>query len=193
MGPQGPQGETPDISAIERALVSDINKFKDHLQKQVSAKLQAIGAAAGGGGSAGSGSYSIMDQRDVVFKQRTELLNNSILMFDTSVNKYVAKTPNEIGLDVWDPVFVTTDSYAATANNSHIFVNNDARTEIVLNEDVLVGKKYVVKDTSGNASINPITIRSENYTIDGEDFVEMAINHGALHLVYTGDNNWSII
>ena len=46
--------------------------------------------AAGGGGSSGGGSANVLDNDDVIFARLENVLNNSVLVFDTSVRKFQA-------------------------------------------------------------------------------------------------------
>jgi hypothetical protein len=55
------------------------------------------------------------------------------------------------------------------------------------------GKQYVIKDESGNAAVNHITITP--YTgdlIDGQTSLVFVINYGAVSLYWTG-STWSIV
>ena len=45
---------------------------------------------------AGSGSYAIMDNRDVEFKKRHEIEGNAILVFDADKKKFVSETLSSV-------------------------------------------------------------------------------------------------
>ena len=58
---------------------------------------------------------------------------------------------------------------------------------------IVVGKQIIIKDESGNALLNPITIITSDYTqIDGSSSVTITQNFASLTLLWTGAL-WSII
>jgi hypothetical protein len=53
-----------------------------------------------------------------------------------------------------------------------------------------VGTIYIVKDVSGNASVNPISI-SDVTTIDGAGFALINTDYGSLNFIFNG-TEWNI-
>ena len=92
MGLTGKDGQNVDPSELKAAT----KEIKDNLEEQFNAQMSQYQAAvstriqnlAGAGG--GSGSYSIVDMRDVEFTQLSALANNTVLVFDNTISKFKA-------------------------------------------------------------------------------------------------------
>jgi len=78
------------------------------------------------------------------------------------------------------------------ASDYYIGVNGTGVTVTLPNTGVPTGKTYVIKDESGNASVNPITLSGNGNTIDGSATLTMVANYMSLQVIWTG-SFWSII
>lgn len=87
-GPQGDPGPKPDIESeidkFKHDITQDFGRLKTRLFSEISTKL--------GGGGGGSGSYSILDMQDVEFKQLSEVLDDSILVYDPTKKKFTSQS-----------------------------------------------------------------------------------------------------
>jgi hypothetical protein len=82
-------------------------------------------------------------------------------------------------------VLIDSDTYTALAGDYFLGVINDAATTITLPVGTL-GKVYVVKDSIGDASTNPITVVTTGSTIDGLTSYTIDLDWGSIGLVYNG-------
>lgn len=92
IGPQGPKGadgQTPNIAPLEQ----EVKVFISTQQKNIDAAIRRM--RSGAGGPAGSGSYSILDQRDVEYKELSALANGSILSYRIDIDKFQANNKIE--------------------------------------------------------------------------------------------------
>lgn len=64
--------------------------------------------------------------------------------------------------------------------------------DVILPDDPVLGDVYIVKDTSGNASLAPITITSNVALIDGTGTAIINTDFGSLTFIFTG-TDWSIV
>jgi hypothetical protein len=91
---------------------------------------------------------------------------------------------------------VTVTPYTILSNDEVLFINVTTPSSVILpstgSDD---GKKrsYFIKDYSGNAVVNPITITaSGGKTIDNNSFAILNGGYSHIHVVYDG-TNWKII
>lgn len=150
IGPQGPagidgkDGISPDIQPLE----VKIKDLVDTSKKNIDAALRRLQT-----GSAGSGSYSILDQSDVEFKQKNILVNGSILSFRTDLNKFQANNKLE---NINHISFDTSASYAVS--QGEMAWNSDEETlDLGLNGAVLqLGQEvhYHVRNNTGSTILN---------------------------------------
>jgi hypothetical protein len=87
------------------------------------------------------------------------------------------------------PVPVITgrsSSYTLTSSDYYIGVNGTGVTISLPPGVPATGKQYVIKDESGNASINPIILDGNGHTIDGSATLTMATNFMSLQVIWTG-------
>lgn len=93
------------------------------------------------------------------------------------------------------PVIIVSDSpYTAKITDYYIGVNNTttAPFSVVLPDNSVVGKIYIIKDYSGNSFSYPITITATGHTIDGSASATIDSNYGSITLVFNGIG-WSIV
>ena len=89
---------------------------------------------------------------------------------------------------------VTTSAYSIEIDDMMVDVNVSQATTLTLPTNSPIGTNYIIKDTSGNASTNVITIASgSGETIEGSGNKYINTNYGLLKLVYDGTNKWLII
>lgn len=94
-GDTGPQGEPGiDAKVTEADLQPYLDKLNDQFQKWVNKTQQDINNKMSA--VAGSGSYAIMDNRDVEFKKRHEIDGNAILVFDATKKKFVSEALDSV-------------------------------------------------------------------------------------------------
>jgi len=91
---------------------------------------------------------------------------------------------------------VTTTPYSVLSNDEVIFINVTTPSSVILPASGTDGSKkrsYYIKDFSGNAVNNPITITSSGgKTIDGVSFAILNGGYSHIHIIYDG-TNWKII
>lgn len=85
---------------------------------------------------------------------------------------------------------VTTTPYLVPLTDYTIAVNVAAPSSLVL-PVAPTGTVFIVKDSSGNASINPITI-SASSTIDGSADATINTDYGSLTFIFNG-TEWNIV
>jgi len=89
------------------------------------------------------------------------------------------------------PVSFVTDS-PYTPGTDEYFLAVDEGVEIILPITPSTGRVYIVKDFSGNAEANNITISSDPDTIDGVLSKVININFGSLTFVFNSIE-WSVV
>jgi hypothetical protein len=90
---------------------------------------------------------------------------------------------------------VTASSYAVLTTDTYIGINFAGGVSIALpsGASVVQGKFLVLKDESGAAGINNITVNANGGdTIDGQSSFTLALNYGSITLLWN-TNHWSII
>jgi hypothetical protein len=85
--------------------------------------------------------------------------------------------------------FVTSNTYSLVSTDYYVGVNSPESTTIFLQTTAQDGKIIVIKDESGNCSINPISVVG-NVDNDIGGFI-LKIDNGAVQMVYR--NGWRII
>jgi hypothetical protein len=89
---------------------------------------------------------------------------------------------------------VTTTPYTVKSNDELVFVNVAGPASIVL-PTIAGGKNtgFYIKDYSGNASANPITITATGgATINGVSFAILNVNYSHIQVVWDG-SNWQTL
>jgi len=110
---------------------------------------------------------------------------------DIIVNQIgVPGPPGPPGTLIVPVTIVTSSPTTATSSQYFLGVNVAGPSSIILPTSV-VGKVFVVKDVSGNAFTNPITITAIGHTIDGQNSYVLNVNYGSITLVFTG-LEWNI-
>jgi hypothetical protein len=83
-------------------------------------------------------------------------------------------------------------SYLLTTPDYYIGINGTGVTVTLPNVGLVTGKSFFIKDESGNAASNHITLSGNGYLIDGSATITMATNYMCLQVIWTG-SFWSII
>lgn len=165
---------TPQVPDLYRKEI-------DGLRRSIADVIQKMGTLAWGGG--GSGSVTINDMDD----------------FDASSYKegrYMRWANGRFRLAEVNPEDITNTTKLVTSNNYividtdyYIGVNYAGPTTIVLPTTPSTGRKLVIKDESGIAATNPITVTG-NVDNDPGGFI-IAVNNGGVQLIYR--DGWRII
>lgn len=91
---------------------------------------------------------------------------------------------------------VTTTPYSVVNADTVLFINVATATSVVLpatGTDGSNNRSFYIKDFSGNAATNPITITSAGgKTIDNGTFAILNSGYSHVHIIYDG-TNWKII
>lgn len=98
----------------------------------------------------------------------------------------------DLPTDYYESIGATSASYSLTLTSNptqYIGVSYSMPTEIFIPISDIDGKIVTIKDESGSASINPITINS---TIDNSPQVTIQIDYGSITIV-SRINSWWII
>lgn len=89
---------------------------------------------------------------------------------------------------------VTVSAYTLKIDDLYLAVNVSQATALTLPLNPPIGTNYIIKDTSGNASTNNITISSQSpNTIEGSGSTTINTNYGLKKLIYDGTNIWNFI
>ena len=89
---------------------------------------------------------------------------------------------------------LTVSSYNIKIDDLFIDVNVSQATTLNLPANSPIGTNYMIKDSSGNASSNNITIVTQGAdTIEGSSTKVISSNYGLVKLIYDGTNKWLTI
>ena len=110
-------------------------------------------------------------------------------------NKQLEQAVNELVNRVNIPYTkVASSTYVLRIDDYYIAVNVSQATALTLPLNAPIGTNYIIKDTSGNASTNNITISSQSpNTIEGSGSTTINTNYGLKKLIYDGTNIWNFI
>ena len=163
------------VSTLERAEIEGIKKTLADLMKK-------IGTLSWGGG--GTGIVRIYDADDL---DRTTVQNGRYMKYMNG--RFVMDEINPFDV-VHNTTLVTTNTYVVQDNDYYIGVNHAGPVTIIIPLFPDSGREIVVKDESGNCENNNITISGP---IDNDaNGAILAVNNGALHMLFRGDY-WRII
>ena len=166
------QPEVPKV-APELKVVTDKLKFLE----QWVAKISAAGP--------GSGEVNLRYLDDV---DRPTIYDMRYLRYNDAKKKFefAEVNPHDI---VYTTTLVTTPTYTPSDSDYYIGVNYAGPTTITLPLTSSSGRMIIIKDESGLAETNPITVQG---TVDNDagGFI-IQINNGATQLIYR--NGWRIV
>jgi hypothetical protein len=157
------------------------NEF-EALRKTVFDLLQKVNTLSWGGG--GTGIVRVFDADDF---DRTSAQNGRYMRWDNGVFSLDEINPFEI---IHNTTLVTTPTYVVQDEDYYIGVNRAGPVTIIIPSEPTSGREIVIKDESGNCEIHNITISGP---IDNDaNGAILAVNNGALHMLFRGDY-WRII
>lgn len=163
-----PDKADPNISAIQTKL-----KFLE----------QAIGKIAALGPGSGEVNLRWLDDVD-----RPTIYDMRYLRYSESKKKFefAEVNPHDI---VYTTTLVTTPTYTVADEDYYIGVNYAGPVTITLPATPSSGRKIIIKDESGNASTNPITVTG---TVDNDSggFI-IQLDNGAIQMIYR--SGWRIV
>lgn len=140
-------------------------------------RIQQQMATIGGGGEV---RLSRLDDVD-----RSTIIDEGYLNYNASTRKFVfSKLPSVTTTSVTD------SAYTLTSTDSYIGINYAGAVEITLpSVDVVNGRLLYIKDESGAAETNPITVLG---TVDNDaGGFTLQINNGSITLIYR--DGWRIV
>jgi hypothetical protein len=90
----------------------------------------------------------------------------------------------------YETITVTAPAYTVTNEDFYVGINYAGPVTITLPTTMYNGRMYFIKDESGQAAVNPITVQG---TIDNDaGGIIIAQNNGGVQLIYS-NNSWRII
>lgn len=147
--------------------------------KNFIAKIQTQLSTLGGGGET-----KLRRLDDVA---RNTIADGKYLKYDASTQKFIFDELTVVDVQ-HETKLVTTASYSITTNDYYVGVNRNGAVQLTLPSSVTAGKKLVIKDESGNASQNPITVSGP---VDNQSGFTLQIDNGSITLIYR--DGWRII
>lgn len=166
------------VSQGEPVLAQPTNNLELKV-KQLEKWISKIAATGPGGGEVNLRWLDDID-RPTIYDQRYLRYNDTKKKFE-----FAEVNPHDI---VYTTTLVTTPTYTATDSDYYIGVNYAGAVTITLPAPSS-GRMLIIKDESGNASTNPITV---NGTVDNDTggFI-IQLDNGAIQLIYR--NGWRIV
>ena len=184
-GPTGPKGD-PGASANVAPIIKQFEKDFNELKKSV---RQGVISSGGGGGS-----VNLHQNDDLNYLPLSEIANNAALIFDSNIQKYRHQNLNRVlftRIDVTSNTYTLSNTSFTTAE-CLVKVNNPTNnTALSIGGNFEIGTKVHIKDASGNAVNNPITVTPTD-GVDGAAFYKLQLNNASILMVYDGVE-WSII
>ena len=161
-----------------------VDKNLEAIQAKMKFLEQAIGKIAATGPGGGEVNLRWLDDvdRPTIYDMRFLRYNDAKKKFE-----FAEVNPHDI---VYTTFLVTTPTYNVNSDDYYVGVNYDGPTTITLPTTLVSsGRMVIIKDESGNASINPITVVG---TVDNDTggFI-IQINNGAIQMIYR--NGWRIV
>jgi hypothetical protein len=99
---------------------------------------------------------------------------------------------NSPGANSFFTVLTTDASYASVSTDRYVNVNSGVAHALTLFANPNAGDTIVVRDVSGNASTNNITITPASGNIDGAANFIVKVNKAVVTLVYSG-TEWNVL
>lgn len=109
------------------------------------------------------------------------------LMRLDGVNNYVALDGGHV-----HKVTLSTGNYTLTSADYAVIVSALFSNSVTLPTSPMNGQTFVIKDGSGNAQSNNITINGNGKTIDGNSTILLRNNYASFTLSYNG-TQWSVL
>lgn len=155
----------------------------DDIRNKIKFLEQAIGRIAATGPGGGEVNLRYLD--DVA---KETIADGLVLKYDGPTKKFAFVNINANAI-IQNTTYVTVEEYTVQESDYYIGVDYSGPTTIILPVSDLNGRGLVIKDETGNAETNPISVQG---TVDNDvgGFV-IQINNGAIQLIYR--NGWRII
>ena len=160
-----------------------VSKDIDAIRQKMKFLEQAIGKIAATGPGGGEVNLRWLD--DV---KRDTISDGRWLKYSEADKKFVFDEINPYEV-VYNTTEVTTPTYTVDDNDWYIGVNYAGPVTITMPTSPSSGRVLVIKDESGNASINPITVLG---TVDNDTggFI-LQMDNGGIQMVYR--SGWRVI
>jgi hypothetical protein len=159
-----------------------------------------------GGGNVGIGSAWPGTMLDVQGTLRGigEIINGNIGIGTSALQTAFAVAYGNVGIGTWTAssglqlkesfAFYRLGTGASVQSSGQTIIGvtstASARTITLATADVVLGRVIIIKDESGGAAVNNITVNTQGgQTIDGVSTVTISANYGVLR-VYSDGNNW---
>lgn len=166
------QPKNPKVSPDIKALTDKIQYMENWLSK--------ISMAGPGGGE--------VNLRYLDDVSRPSIYDGRYLRYNDSIKKFefAEVNPHDI---VYTTNVITTPTYTINANDYYVGINYSGPVNITLPTSPSSGRMIIIKDESGHANTNPITVVG---TVDNDSggFI-IQLNNGAIQLIYR--NGWRIV
>lgn len=167
--------QQPDVPKIDPTIKAVQDKLK--FLEQWVGKISAAGP--------GSGEVNLRYLDDVY---RPSIFDGRFLRYNDTLKKFefAEVNPHDI---VYTTTLVNTPTYTVTDSDYYMGVNYAGPVTITLPTTPSSGRMLIIKDESGNAETNPITVQG---TVDNDagGFI-IQINNGAIQLIYR--SGWRIV
>jgi len=167
--------QQPEVGPVD----NDVRQIRDKL-KFIEQWMGKISLAGPGGGE-----VNLRYLDDIV---RSSIYDGRYLRYNATLKKFefAEVNPHDI---VYTTNTVTTSTYTVSSEDYYIGVTYNGPTTITLPSNPSSGRMLIIKDESGNASVNPITVLG---TVDNDPtgFI-IQLDNGAIQLLYR--NGWRIV
>jgi len=158
------------------------DKEIEGIRRTLAEVMQKIGTMSWGGG--GTGAVRIIDQDDL---DKSSVANGRYMKYQDGWFVMDEINPFEI---IHNTTLVTTNTYTVLDSDYYIGVNYAGPVTITIPASISSGREVVIKDESGNCETHNIKV-SAKVDNDANGFI-LAVNNGAIHMLYRGDS-WRII
>ena len=174
------------VSNVLKTANANNNLYRDKeiegMRRTIAEMMQKISTLSWGGG--GTGIVRLFDADDF---DRATVGEGKFMKFSNGWFVLDDINPGEI---VNNTTVVTTNTYTVVNTDYYIGVNYAGPVTITIPASISSGREVVIKDESGNCETNNITVNAK-VDNDANGFI-LAINNGAVHMLYRGDS-WRII
>lgn len=156
----------------------------DDIRKKIRYLEQWLGKISAHGPGSGEVRLEFLDDVD----RPTAKVDGKYLKYDAASKKWIGDTI-ETGDVVYNTTLVETNTYTVVDGDWYIGVNYAGPVTITIPSSATNGRVLVIKDESGNASTNPITV-SGTVDNDAGGFI-LQMDNGGIQMVYRA--GWRII
>ena len=98
---------------------------------------------------------------------------------------YVTGLTSAVKVNKLDVTILNSSAITLTTADHVVLVNTSGSTTITLPSSPVDGQVYHIKDKSGNALTNAITLNGNSKNIDGSSSAVINTDYGSLHIVYS--------